>query len=432
MTESSSTSVRTSVSKFNPGVSCELLTRVCTFPLLMSNSAIRLYLTDALPDHVFTELKRSRAARFVTLLREENVAFVPFESRVFLLDSPRAFCDVLSHRRHAKLERYAEQLASVCSNFHEAFEIRYQAEDENCVELARLLAPKVSAGMNNQSQVVIVDRGYDAAAPFLHELTYQAMIFDILEVNGDVATVGGKEVLLKEGEDAFWGEFRHAHLATCFSRLTDKFAALTAKKEAQVSAAREASQSASGSGPSTAQLAELMQMMPQFQREIASLQLHMTLVNLCDKYYDQWGNDICDVEQALATKNTAELGKKAALGMMIKWLKNSEVAPSDKMRVILLYVIQRGGIKEDEFDALIRHAGLDASQKAAIQSMANFNIPIGQGEPTFAKMPRKDYSDKIKFADSQYVPYVKDIMLVRSKLNAELQAANLRFTGASY
>ena len=100
---------------------------------------------------------------------------------------------------------------------------------------------------------------------------------------------------------------------------------------------------------------------------------------------------------------------------MNKWLKNEAVAPSDKLRVILLYVIQRGGLKEDELDALIRHAALDQSHKAALQSMANFNIPIGQGEPKFARMPRKDYSDKIKFADSQYVPYVKDIMMVRSK-----------------
>ena len=34
--------------------------------------------------------------------------------------------------------------------------------------------------------MIIVDRGYDPVAPIIHELTYQAMVNDLLEMDGDV------------------------------------------------------------------------------------------------------------------------------------------------------------------------------------------------------------------------------------------------------
>ena len=34
--------------------------------------------------------------------------------------------------------------------------------------------------------MIIIDRGYDPVAPIIHELTYQAMVNDLLEMDGDV------------------------------------------------------------------------------------------------------------------------------------------------------------------------------------------------------------------------------------------------------
>ena len=64
----------------------------------------------------------------------------------------------------------------------------------------------------NQSQLVILDRGYDAAAPFLHELTYQAMVYDLLQTNLDTAELGGKTVLLDEDDDPIWKNYRNGVL----------------------------------------------------------------------------------------------------------------------------------------------------------------------------------------------------------------------------
>lgn len=122
-------------------------------------------------------------------------------SQVFSLDSNMMFDyfynSLWKNSREFKMNRIAQQIATVCVTLGEYPSVRYRKDCEGTFELARVVQQKLNlykmddpkmgeSFEKSRSQLIILDRGFDCVSPILHELTFQAMTYDNLPIVNDV------------------------------------------------------------------------------------------------------------------------------------------------------------------------------------------------------------------------------------------------------
>ncbi|XP_075012586.1 syntaxin-binding protein 3 isoform X2 [Calonectris borealis] len=383
--------------------------------------AAYVYFTDFCPDNLFNKIKSS-CAKSIRRCKEINISFFPYESQVFTLNVPDAFYRCYSPTlektkdKDAVMQVMAEQIVTLCATLDENPGVRYKSgPSDKASKLAQLVEKnlenyyktdeKSQIKAKTHSQLIIIDRGFDPVSTVLHELTFQAMAYDLLPIENDTykykteGPAGKEREAILEEDDELWVKIRHKHIADVIEEIPKLLKEVSSKRKAT-----EGKLSISA-------LAQLMKKMPHYRKEISRQVVHLNLAEDCMSKFKSNIERLCKTEQDLALGTDAEGQKvKDSMRVLLPVLLNKSHESYDKIRAILLYIFSTNGTTQENLDKLIQNVQIE-SDSDMIRNWKYLDVPvISSSAAQQHKHPRRDRSSEETFQLSRWTPVIKDVM----------------------
>ncbi|EWG45532.1 hypothetical protein FVEG_06292 [Fusarium verticillioides 7600] len=321
------------------------------------------------------------------------VDFLPRESHLVTLRDPWSFPMLFHPACNAivptHMKGLAQKIAGLCITLGEYPKVRYykpqSARHEAavlCTHLARFVQEELDAyaqwdtsfpppSPRPQATLVITDRSMDLMSPLVHEFSYQAMAHDLLPIkDGDKVTYrttineGTPEAEEKDMEltdkDKIWVDNRHRHMKDTIDKLMGDFQKFLQQNP------HFTNENADTTNLNT--IRDMLAGLPQFQEMKEAYSLHLTMAQECMNIFQKHKlMDIASIEQTLASGLDEDFKRpKNILEMIVPLLDDEAVSPSDRLRLIILFILYRDGVVDEDIKRLLAHASLPQSDREVV------------------------------------------------------------------
>jgi len=369
---------------------------------ILYGSNIFVYFLGPVQPHLLGQIKQCKhLIKRLKALSEINVDFLVKEQRAFTIDVNIPFSGFFLRSSSGPVEvPIAAKLVTMCATMNEYPYIRYRQTSGICSSVARLFKTKMdeyvasnptwwyhgsgksgSNGERDRSSLLLLDRASDCLTPLLHDFTYQAMVHDLLTMEGDKITykaegaedpskMEDKDVLLNE-KDKLWVELRGKHIAQVIEILSSRI------NEICKSSTSSAFAGSSGGNMSLSQLASALKALPEYREVMSKLSQHMHISHECmDEFNRNALLDLSDIEQTLATGKDED-GRTPKLTEMIARVEGALLRMrdmTDRLRLVLVATVSQNGLNSADRDRLLRAAQLGRDELLVLDNLSRIGI----------------------------------------------------------
>ena len=273
-----------------------------------------------------------------------------------------------------------------------------------------------------QATLLVADRSMDLMAPLVHEFSYQAMAHDLLPIkDGDKVTFhttineGTAEAQEKDMElnekDKIWVDNRHRHMKDTIDKLMGDFQKFLNQNPHFTNENADTT--------SLNAIRDMLAGLPQFQEMKEAYSLHLTMAQECMNIFQQHKlPEIASIEQTLATGLDEDFKKpKHVLESVVRLLDDEGIVASDRLRLVIMYILYRGGVIVEDVKRLLAHASLPLQDGEVVANLEQLGGRTSRGLkdprqtafPLFPKDPKSAQANE-EYSLSRFEPVMKSLL----------------------